>query len=196
MEKKILNQKLIKSLINSDFFLIERQKIKKQIHHPITLTNSINKKQKIIALDPFEIAKDLKQLVRIFHLLKKSKQKIKLNFFFDTENTILTELIELAFKNKNFISKNILISLNPHKATKKKGTFSSPCSNVGFIIDQFQNNNFLKKQIKKKIRLFFLLNPDVQTNFDCYNIYNNVGDYKKALYFLSFLKQTLLNINR
>ena len=70
MEKKLLNQKLLKSIINSDFLFIEVQKLReKQLFS--TVNSSTVNGQSIILLDALEVIKELKQLIRIFFLFKK-----------------------------------------------------------------------------------------------------------------------------
>ena len=67
MKKKLLYQRLIKSLLDSDFLLIEQKSNnKKQISNSRLINNqySLNNKQNIIYLDIFEVLKDLKQIVK------------------------------------------------------------------------------------------------------------------------------------
>jgi len=43
------------------------------------------------------------------------------------------------------------------------------------------------------MRLFFAINHDLDSNFDSYKLYNNVGEFKKAVFFFGFLKRLLQN---
>ena len=62
MTKLLLNQNLIKSLINSDFLLIEKKKNRKNIKYNSSNIFSIDKKT-IFCLEPLEVSMLLKQMI-------------------------------------------------------------------------------------------------------------------------------------
>ena len=115
MKKNTINTNLIKSLINSDFLLIEKKKNKNKHNSRFeSLTTSFNK-QEISLLDPLETLKTLKQIIRLFHFAKtETKQKLDMHFFIDEENTTLSYLIknllntELINSQASFESTTIL----------------------------------------------------------------------------------------
>ena len=185
MKKKLLYQKLIKSLLDSDFLLIE-QKLnnKKQTFSSrfIDTQYSLNNKHNIIYLDIFEVLKDLKQIVRIiFFIYKNNTLKKKFNFFIDTEKNFLEYLLENFF-NSDF---NVNSHLSRSSRLKEK------CIHLGILLDNFllNNKNFSRNQINRNIFLFFIINSTNERNLVGYKSYNNITDYKKTLFFLSFFKQ-------
>ena len=66
--------------------------------------------------------------------------------------------------------------------------------NVSFILDKdvSKDKNFMKKQFYKGNYLFFKINSNLERIQNSYKIYNNFDDYKKTLFFISFLKQILV----
>ena len=50
----------------------------------------------------------------------------------------------------------------------------------------------MKKQFYKGNFLFVKVNSQIEKTQNSYKIHNNFEDYKKALFFISFLKQILL----
>lgn len=188
MKKKLLYQKLIKSLLDSDFLLIEQKSNnKKQIPNSRFTNNQyfLQNKNNIIYLDIFEVLKDLKQMVRIlFFVYKNSLLKKNFNFFIDSEKNFLEYLLENFF-NSDF-------NVNSHLSRSSK--FKEKCIHLGIILDSFllDNKNFSRNQINRNIFLFFIINSTNERSLVGYKNYNNITDYKKTLFFLSFFKQIIL----
>lgn len=185
MKKKLLYQRLIKSLLDSDFLLIEQKSNnKKQISNSRLINNqySLNNKQNIIYLDIFEVLKDLKQIVRIFFFVyKNSLLKKKLNFFIDSEKNFLEYLLE------NFFNSDFNVNSHVSRSNKVKEKYI----HLGILFDSFllNNKNFSRNQINRNIFLFFIINSTNEQSLVGYRTYNNITDYKKILFFLSFFKQ-------
>ena len=193
MKKNTINTNLIKSLINSDFLLIEKKKNKNKHNSRFeSLTTSFNK-QEISLLDPLETLKTLKQIIRLFHFAKtETKQKLDMHFFIDEENTTLSYLIKNLL-NTELINSQASFGINNNtqnsRNLKKKKFFQ-----LGFILDKqlSKDKNFMKKQFYKGNFLFVKVNSQIEKTQNSYKIHNNFEDYKKALFFISFLKQILL----
>ena len=192
MKKNTINTNLIKSLINSDFLLIEKKKQKNKHNLRFeSLTTSFNK-QEISLLDPLETLKTLKQIIRLFHFAKTKKQKLDMNFFIDEENTTLSYLIKNLL-NIELINSQVSFGINNKtqnsRSLKKKKFFQ-----LNFILDKqlSKDKNFMKKQFYKGNFLFVKVNSQIEKTQNSYKIHNNFEDYKKALFFISFLKQILL----
>ena len=68
---------------------------------------------------------------------------------------------------------------------------------INFILDKKISNdkNFIKKQFYKNNFLFFKVNSAIDKTQNSYKIQNNFDDYKKILFFIGFLRQTLLQSN-
>jgi len=192
MKKNLLNQKLLKSLINSDFLFIEGQKQReKQVFS--TVNSSTVNAQTVVLLDALEVITELKQIIRIFFYLKKSSTKLKLNFFFGDDNSIMGPLIQKFFQHPVILN-HTDFEINSHKKSRVKLLNSKKFSNFSFIFENFCNQNFMKKELKKKNRLFLKINTDAQLGSDTYKIHNNFNDYKKLIFFLTFLRQTILTL--
>ena len=192
MKKNTINTNLIKSLINSDFLLIEKKKQKNKHNLRFeSLTTSFDK-QEISLLDPLETLKTLKQIIRLFHFAKTKKQKLDMNFFIDEENTTLSYLIKNLL-NIELINSQVSFGINNKtqnsRSLKKKKFFQ-----LSFILDKqlSKDKNFMKKQFYKGNFLFVKVNSQIEKTQNSYKIHNNFEDYKKALFFISFLKQILL----
>ena len=192
MEKKLLNQKLLKSIINSDFLFIEVQKLREKQLFSTVNSSTING-QSIILLDALEVIKELKQLIRIFFYLKKNSTKLKLNFFFGDDNNIMGPLIQKFFQHP-IILKYLDFEINSHKKPRVKLLNSKNFSNFSFMFENFSNKNFVKKELRKKNRLFLKINTDAQLESYTYKIHNNFNDYKKSIFFLTFLRQIILTL--
>jgi len=193
MENRVLNQKLLKSLLISDFLVFEQNQTKNDLSYSSSkIFNS--KRSTLTSLDPFDTILNLKQLVRLFSNLQKNKVKTKINFFLNDNNYLIGCLIKKFLLHPS-ISKHLSFEINTHKLPKKKEKFVTHFNNINCIIDFFSNPNFYKKQLKKKNRLFLLINSDLELEIDSYKIYNNFRDYKKILFFFSFLRQIILAIH-
>lgn len=188
-----LNLNLIKSLTISDFLLIEQKKLKNEKNCRFKNLNFFSlKKNSFIYLEPLEIMKSLKQLIRTFNYIKQQHRlKINLHFFTNEQNAILFSLLK-NFLNDKFLKSNILFNSN----TNNGGSFKQNCKfNLSFLLDKklSHHKNFLKKQFYRNNFIFFKINSNIESNQNSYKIYNNFDDYKKTLFFISFLRQLLKN---
>ena len=192
MEKKLLNQKLLQALITSDFLFLEQNQLKKNFFFSDVNTFAF-KTQTLTTLDPLETVLNLKQLIRLLLNLKKSRLKTKINFFLDDDNHMINPLIEKFFEHPS-IHKHVCFEINTHKLPKEKKDNRIHYANLTCIIEGFYNQNFFKKQLKKRQRLFLRINSQFESEIDSYKIFNNFNDYKKILFFFSFIRQIILNL--
>lgn len=194
MKKNKIDTNLIKSLINSDFLLVEKKRSKYKPNLRFESLNTYLNEREISFLDPLETLKTLKQMIRLFHIAKNKKKeyKIDLHFFLDEENTIMSYLIKTLLDNE-LVKSQLSFDINENnlnsKNLKDKRKF-----NVSFILDKdvSKDKNFMKKQFYKGNFLFFKINSKLERIQNSYKIYNNFDDYKKTLFFISFLKQILV----
>jgi len=190
MTKLLLNQNLIKSLINSDFLLIEKKKNRKNIKYNSSNIFSIDKKT-IFCLEPLEVSMLLKQMIRYFYFISKMKHlKKELHLFFNEDDTTLSSLAKGFFKNE-YLNTLTSFIINSNKSDLKVKNFNK--QSVGFIFDTelSADKNFFKKQFNKNILLFFELNPSYKIELNSYKIQTTFIDYKRALFFFSLLRQVL-----
>ena len=96
------------------------------------------------------------------------------------DNVLVNSQISFAINEGNRVSKNWVRS--------KKFC-------LGFILDKdiSRDKNFMKKQFYKGNYLFFKVNSNIERVQNSYKMYNNFDDYKKILFFISFLKQILIS---
>jgi hypothetical protein len=193
MKKFKFDTNLIKSLIDSDFLLVEKRKSRRDILRFEGLKIPMYK-QDISFLDPLEMVKTLKQMIRLFSFAKNNTRfKTDLHFFLDNENTVLSYLLKFLLDNKlagSQISFNINENNCKVKNTSKRNKFC-----IGFILDKdvSKDKNFMKKQFYKGNYLFFKVNSKMERIQNSYKMYNEFDDYKKILFFTSFLRQILID---
>ena len=81
MKKFKIDTNLVKSLVNSDFLLIEKRKSKNKDNLRFEGLRTSVCKRDISLLDPLEVLKTLKQMIRVFHFAKiNTKYKTDLHF--------------------------------------------------------------------------------------------------------------------
>lgn len=182
-KKKQLQQKLFQSLVQSDFCLLQNKSPKQVsfVHSVIKLNSS----KWITSLDLLEASKSLKQLIRLFQFLK-SQKKGKLLLWVDNKQHqhLLNELLQNSkqnysfqveldlFRNKNFTNIfQILIALN-RTLTANKKTLKYLFEQDIFLITKI--NNYLENN-----------------NLTTYKIYNDLSDFKKIIFIIALIEQTL-----
>ena len=175
--KNNLNTTLLKNLIKSNFFFLESHFLK------INQNRSLNKKFNIKTfdkqihvniLDPLEVIKSLKQMIRVLQYLKKDKKSF-LNLEF--ENSFYSELLKSLSKKKPFFNKNVIydkkVLLQPTKNSKASlviGSMTQNLLNKGFFLIteiNAQKNN---------------------SNLGFYKIYNSINDWKKFIFLILLIK--------
>ena len=185
---------LIKTLVNSDFLFLDQKN--KKYNRVETLKVFSSHKDLVVYLDPLETLKGLKQLMRALHFWKKrSKSKLNMHFFLNDENTMISSLLK-KFLKIDILQADVMFDINSDITKTSK---SKKISNyhVGFILNKqiYNDKNFLKKQLNKDNFVLFQINPQFEINQNTYKIYNDLNDYKKSLFFISFLRKLLLNLH-
>jgi len=183
LTKAKLQQKFFQSLVQSDFCLLQNKSPKQisLVHSAIKLNSS----KWITSLDLTETSKSLKQFIRLFQFLK-SQKKGKLLLWVDNKQHqhLLTELlknnqtnysfqVELdLFRNKTFTNVfQTLIALNRTLAANKKT---------------------LKYLFEQDILLITKINAYLENNnLSTYKIYNDLSDFKKLVFIIALIEQTL-----
>jgi len=176
---------LVKSLLESDFLLLENVKSKKLKHyqaeiHSKAFLNSAS------SLEIFQLTKTLKQFIRSIQFLKSRKKK-HLNILLENQQYI--EILQLFFKEKNL---NCSFEIKPNLVGEKE--FQS-FSQLFLMLDSTLkiNKNIFRRFFESNIFLVQKINSSLEKqNFGSYKIYNNVIDYKKII-FLAILIEKVLN---
>ena len=174
---KLINLALYKSLINSDFILLNSNSIEKNAF----LTNSVQSSlgPKISTLDVLALVKSCKQFIRLLQFLKLQRRPI-LDITVDNRQHyfLLKEYLfefQLALKiNINFVS--------PSRNKKALGTqFHLLLGSSNFLSSKnlekklFLENNFLITKINSRVEL--------KSN-GSYKIYNDILDFKKIVFLI------------
>jgi len=191
--KNILNQKLLKTLITTDFLLETVKSSSKNIWRYQNSKILIPfKKDMFIYSDPFETIKDLKQISRLIHFCgqnPKKNQKI-LDFFFSSDgNSVNFELlISEILKRSRILNFNINLHLKNSNSYNSKGQ-------IAIILNDLQNcnTNLIKNRLNHKCYLFLKLNSNLNDSFSEYILRKNLCDMKKTLFFFTFLNQLVLS---
>lgn len=181
LQNKHLNL-LLKSLIDSDFLLLEQ--------NPKNLTRSVKVVTKTrvsstVSLDPLEIIKSLKQFIRLLqyskkqnssflHVVVENKQYFELfqRFFYESSTTTKIEIIDtLPTKRLSSTTTQMLLLLN------------FPLNNKETSFKRLTDKNiFLVNKVNSKLE---------KNNYGTYKIFNDLSDFKKIVFLLTLIDQIL-----
>jgi len=177
----------LKSLIESDFLLVD-QKSKKDLRHIKSFNK--NKDSSLLFLDPLETVKTVKQLIRLLQFLKKQNSSV---LHLLVENKQYLELAETFFKPTQTSSLPVLVKENlPSKS------FSSSTLQLLILLNFSLNNKetTFKRIFDKNIFLINKINAKFEkNNWGTYKIYNDLSDFKKLVFLLIIIQQTLIKKN-
>jgi len=177
----------LKSLIESDFLLVD-QKSKKDLRHIKSFNK--NKDSSLLFLDPLETVKTVKQLIRLLQFLKKQNSSV---LHLVVENKQYLELAEIFFKPTQTNSLPVLVKENlPSKS------FSSNTLQLLILLNFSLNNKetTFKRIFDKNIFLINKINAKFEkNNWGTYKIYNDLSDFKKLVFLLIIIQQTLIKKN-
>lgn len=176
------NKLFLKSLIDSDFLILD-QKTPQQLRY---LKGFYKEKcSSLTFLDPLETIKMVKQFIRMLQFLKNQKS----NFLHIlVENKQHLELAETFLQSSNikmpFLVKETLPNNNVSSSTVQLLILLS------FSLDN--KETYFKRIFDRNIFLINKINAKVEkNNWGTYKIYNDLNDFKKFVFFLIVLNQTL-----
>jgi hypothetical protein len=177
----------LKSLIESDFLLVD-QKSKKDLRYIKSFNKT--KDSSLLFLDPLETVKTVKQLVRLLQFLKKQNSSV---LHLLVENKQYLELAETFFKTVQTNSLSVLVKENlPSKS------FSNNTLQLLIMLNFSLNNRetTFKRIFDKNIFLINKINAKFEkNNWGTYKIYNDLNDFKKLVFLLITIQQTLIKKN-
>jgi len=173
---------LVKSLIESDFLLVENVKHKnlKHFHSEISLNSFSNS-----SLEIFQLTKTIKQFIRALQFLKGCKKK---HLYILLENQQYIEILELFFAEKKT---NCLFRIKSNLVGEKE--FRS-FSQLFLMLDSTLkvNQNIFRRFFESNIFLVQKINSILEKqNFGSYKIYNNMIDYKKIIFLAVLIEKVL-----
>ena len=180
---KKINKSLLKSIINSDFFLLNNA----YCQNSVFLREKLYlKKKSLISLNIIELVKSLKQFIRLFQYIKKTNAFLLINIE-NQEHSLMIK--QFLLDNKLNLNVKIFSSIGLEKPLDKSKT------KVFLFLGSF---NFIStKQLIEnlnvdKIFLFSKINPVLEhNNFGVYRIFNDLLDFKKILFIIILLNQIL-----
>ena len=177
----------LKSLIESDFLLVD-QKSKKDLRYIKSFNKT--KDSSLLFLDPLETIKTVKQLIRLLQFLKKQNSSV---LHLLVENKQYLELAETFFKPVQINSLPVLVKENlPSKS------FSSNTLQLLIMLNFSLNNRetTFKRIFDKNIFLINKINAKFEkNNWGTYKIYNDLNDFKKLVFLLITIQQTVIKKN-
>ena len=184
MQKKV-NTILFINLLETEFLLLSSK-----IHSSVRKFNlAVNLKRldgkTTLSLDLFELAKTLKQLVRVLQFLIKLRKK-KLSICSSTKYTISF----LDLYRKEFVL-NDIIQLESDSSRIKK--YSKGVQGLILIEEPLRNEvSALKKFIEQDIFLINKINSLTESDHGgVYKVYNDVSDFKKLAFLIALINNVL-----
>jgi hypothetical protein len=175
---------LVKSLIESDFLLLENVQ-SKNLKHFQSEIQSKSFTNTISSLELFQLTKTIKQFIRALQFLK-SRKKRHLHILLENQQYI--ELIELFFKEKDI---NCSYSVKSNLVGEKE---YRSCSQLFLTLDSTlkNNKNIFRRFFESNIFLVQKINSSFEKkNWGSYKIYNNIVDYKKILFLIILVHKVL-----
>jgi hypothetical protein len=178
MQKQIIKDLLLTSIINSDFLILDEpsnknlRPIKSRVHY---------KTLNLVSLDLFEVVKSLKQLIRSLTFLSKSEQRFLhvwvenkqyiriLNLFFDNNLSNLRVFVKGALTQtqcQKTVNQLLLLLTTPLK------------SDMQLLKRVFQKDIFLVTKINAKLE---------KKNWGTYKLYNDLQNFKKFIFLIVIL---------
>ena len=176
--KHKLNENLLNSLLKFDFLILDSSKIKNRTNSK-SLNSSAGKAISFL-LEPAEVIKSLKQVIRLLAFLAKKKNPM---LYIHSKNLFLSKLLHF-FANKP-TDKLSLDNDFAFMRFNKNGAILS--------LDNYNSNNFYKHFFNKHVYLINEINAYTRLNdFGLYKVHNSLDSYKKLIFLAVLLKKAYL----
>jgi len=184
--KKIIQIKLLNSLIQLDFLLLN-----KDLYTYYNITNKIDfelkhQKMSLLIFNVFHMLKDLKQFVRVLQNLKLHENKSQLYIL--TSNQQYSDLISF------FLTKFVKINVKIKSLFFREDFEKSLLQHILFIDNSFSFNYNMFRFFMHN-RLFLMSKINTKTFFNLsgsYDICTNLKDFNKFIFLLCLLRQILI----
>lgn len=184
MNPKINNQ-FIKLLLATDFLSLQssRNFLKsKNVHSAYTVSKD---SELNVSLNVVELIKSLKQIIRLLQFIKSQKNK---QLTICTSNKQLQTIFSLYF-SKLPINKTITVT-----KTLSRVHASLNVTQALLLLEEplYNNKRVFKKLFEENVFLLSKLNSKTeQNNWGTYKVYNDLYDFKKVVFLIALLNQTL-----
>jgi hypothetical protein len=182
MKKKLLS-KLYKSILTSDFFLLQNSFKKQNVY----IDKVVGLKSNLNSLDFYELIQSIKQFIRILFFVKSSK---KFTFYIKVDSSFDYDLLK-EFLRMYPVSFHIKVE-QQHviKQTQKKG--------ISFLLllEKAQNRkdvNLFDTLLYNRIYLTHKINSKIEVNSNgIYKMYNDLLDFKKIVFLIVLINKIFL----
>jgi len=182
--KKALNLSLYKSLIESDFTLLNNVSSK---HNPYVQQSVCLTNDSTSTLNLLEAVKSIKQLIRMVQFLKKQKLPRLHILVENTQHYFLLKEFLLNYPTK------FSIDLQNNFFLKTKAKKDS--TEMLFSFEQqnsISENRLLRRLLLKKIFLINKVNSRIEiNNKGTYKIYNDLFDFKKIIFLIILFHESI-----
>jgi hypothetical protein len=179
---KNLKSKFLRSIVSYDFSLIKTKKTRNTTHTSLRLKTDEN--LVLDSLNLFTLRKNLKAFTRILLFSKRFKKTITTIYIQDNFlSSLLKNLLKEFPINKSVEVETSFLNLKDKRVLRHAIMLDEPFSKYTRI------NSLIKRDItliSKFNSLYELRSPGV------YKTFNNINDFKKLLFFFTFLKKNLI----
>lgn len=184
MQKKV-NTILFKNLLETEFLLLSSKISSNARKFDLAVDLNRLDRKTTLSLDIFELAKTLKQLVRILQFLVKLRKK-KLSICSSTKYTI--SFLELYRKE---FALNDIVQLENESSRIKK--YSKGVQGLILVEEPLKNKvSAFKKFIEQDVFLIDKINSIPELDHGgAYKIYNDVSDFKKLAFLVALINNVL-----
>jgi hypothetical protein len=187
--KKQINSNLLKSLINTEFLILQGKPKLKIKNFRYNVSNRIDRKIDS-SLDLFELVKSLKQFVRILQLLKGYEGS---KLVISSANRSIYSFLKLY--DKKMMSLEFLdVKL---ESTRSFGV-SKKVRGLLLLDESIENKvTHIQKFLREKIVLITALNSMKEGNTSgTYKIYNDILDFKKLAFLMTLISNVVANTKK
>lgn len=186
--KKNVSSSLHKSIIDSDFFLLNSNSSQKSSYSRNHW--SLNNKEPFVSLDTLELLKSLKQFIRSLQFLKSQNLN---SLHINVENK------EHFFLLKQFlIEYKFSINVHVHNTFSLKKVRGNGCTTDMILVLGQTSNQDTKKMLRRlydsNVFLVNKLNSNVEANnWGTYKIFNDLFDFKKVLFMVILINEVFMD---
>lgn len=187
IKNAFLKKTLLFNLIFFDFILLESST--NRISN-FFLEKFFKKKNFLFRLSLFELFPAFKQIIKLFQFLK-NKNKKKITYFWAFSEYIL-EFFQFFFKK---LKPNYLLKFQLVFPEVLCTPFSDAyCIKNAIIIDQTLTNHQFFSFFYKRLYLIQFINYLEKTNWYTYNLFADLNDYKKLIFFCIIVRMFLIKV--
>jgi hypothetical protein len=185
---KNININLLKALVDTDFPVLLSSKTNNKRANSQPTSMALNTSERFsgaVSLDILTLIKSLKQTIRLFQFVKN-----------DSKNCLQICTTNRQYLNllNEYISKESFNNKATVKSVLTKNSLQQNASQLLLLLDEplGNNNKIFKRLAEDKVYLISKINSKFEKNsWGTYKIYNDLSDFKKLIFLITLLRQTL-----